>query len=673
MPARKRKVASSSAQSSRNSARGKSSGRKGSKQKKVSEAEQLAQARARQQEADGSEVSDAQVDDALDSKAVDFDMSSSGEDSPPARPVKQKKGKQKKQKQKESAQQQASAVEPKKKKTRGKKQKAPPSPPPAASSPSPSPSPSPSSSDNDKANDSDDDDDGFFTKKGSSSANQDQESDSDSSSESENEFERSARLLEEHTRANDEDADAELQDTAGQDHLKFQFPEDEKGGDSEDMDVDSEDEQAQEEVDPDAEHSTMLQAGPHISSEELSARINDVVGVLGNFKKHRQEGKSRGDYIALLTRDMAAYYGYVPDLIELFLEMFSPAECMEYVEAQEAKRPMTIRANTLKTRRRDLAQSLINRGMNLDPVGDWSKVGLKIYDSQVPVGATPEYLAGHYMLQSAASFLPCMALAPQPNECILDMCASPGGKTTYLAALMKNTGKLVANDSNELRLKSLVGNIQRLGVRNAVVVNHDGRKLPKFFGKFDRILLDAPCTGLGVISRDPGIKLSKSSADVMRSSHLQKELLLAAIDMLDVKSTNGGVVVYSTCSVMVYENEEVVDYALRNRHVKLVPTTLSFGVEGFTRFREKRFHNSLNLTRRFYPHTHNLDGFYVAKLKKYANGVKTNGEFVEDDADLQAAAQEQRSKQQQQKQNSASVQTNGKKKKKKKKKSTKKK
>jgi len=97
--------------------------------------------------------------------------------------------------------------------------------------------------------------------------------------------------------------------------------------------------------------------------------------------------------------------------------------------------------------------------------------------SKISVGATPEYLAGHYVLQSAASFLPVMALAPQENEKVLDMCASPGGKSTYIAALMKNTGLLVANDANVKRLASLTGNIHRLGVRNSVITNFDGRKL----------------------------------------------------------------------------------------------------------------------------------------------------------------------------------------------------
>lgn len=101
------------------------------------------------------------------------------------------------------------------------------------------------------------------------------------------------------------------------------------------------------------------------------------------------------------------------------------------MEANETPRPVTIRTNSLKTRRKDLAQALIARGVNLDPI-KWSKVGLQVFESQVPIGATPEYLAGHYMVQSASSFLPVMALEPKEKERILDMCAAPGGKTTFI-------------------------------------------------------------------------------------------------------------------------------------------------------------------------------------------------------------------------------------------------
>ncbi|CAN6841752.1 unnamed protein product, partial [Brassica oleracea] len=122
---------------------------------------------------------------------------------------------------------------------------------------------------------------------------------------------------------------------------------------------------------------------------------------------------------------------------------------MELIEAFEKQRPTSIRTNTLKTRRRDLADVLLNRGVNLDPLSKWSKVGLVVYDSQVPIGATPEYLAGFYMLQSASSFLPVMALAPREKERVVDMAAAPGGKTTYVASLMKNTGHAAEDHNNQ--------------------------------------------------------------------------------------------------------------------------------------------------------------------------------------------------------------------------------
>jgi ribosomal RNA methyltransferase Nop2 len=196
-------------------------------------------------------------------------------------------------------------------------------------------------------------------------------------------------------------------------------------------------------------------------------------------------------------------------MMSKMMDIFPLSEIVEVLEANEVQRPVTIRTNSLKTRRRDLAQALINRGVNLDPIGKWSKVGLVIYSSQVPLGATPEYLAGHYILQGASSMLPIMALAPQENERILDMASAPGGKTTHIAALMRNTGLLYANDANRARAKAVVGNLHRLGVTNTVVCSYDGRKLDKIMKGFDRVLLDAPCSGTGVIAKDPSVKTKK--------------------------------------------------------------------------------------------------------------------------------------------------------------------
>jgi 25S rRNA (cytosine2870-C5)-methyltransferase len=172
-------------------------------------------------------------------------------------------------------------------------------------------------------------------------------------------------------------------------------------------------------------------------------------------------------------------------------------------------RPLVIRTNTLKVKRRDLARTLIGRGVSLEPLAEWSKVGLKINDSKVPLGATPEYLAGHYILQSPSSFLPVIALCPQPDEQILDMAAAPGGKTSYIAQLMKNKGVLIANDIQKERTKALYANCQRLGITNVIITNYDGKKMPEVIQNFDRVLLDSPCSGLGLISRDPSIKMQK--------------------------------------------------------------------------------------------------------------------------------------------------------------------
>jgi len=394
---------------------------------------------------------------------------------------------------------------------------------------------------------SDDEEDDEF---GGGAANE--ESSDDDDDDEMLEVERQSRLLDAEMKLEAQEASAELQRTIAQQTSIYHLPTIEEIADDENRVV---------------------------PPSELRARIEDILEVLADFKNRREEGRSRSEYIERLGQDMAELFGYLQELVDYFLDMFGPNECLEFLEASDKSRPLVVRVNTLKARRKDLAAALMKRGVRLDPLAPWSKVGLKIYESTVPIGATPEYLAGHYMLQSAASMCPVMALAPQPGDRVMDMSAAPGGKTSYISQLMRNKGVVIANDLKPERQKATVANLHRLGVRNVVTCCYDGRKLgAQMRNSFDRILLDAPCSGLGVISRDPSVKVQRTMPDVLRCGHLQKELLVGAIDALNHKSKKGGgYMVYSTCSVAVAENEEVINYLLSKRDVKLVDTGLDFG------------------------------------------------------------------------------------------------
>jgi 25S rRNA (cytosine2870-C5)-methyltransferase len=379
------------------------------------------------------------------------------------------------------------------------------------------------------------------------------EADEDSDDDEEMEVERKSRLLDAEMEMEEEEAEEEMRETVAKNTSVYHLP-------------------TKEELERDVDRV--------VPPSEIKSHIESILEVLADFSKRREPGRARTDYVEQLGSFMAELHGYLPELMHYFISMFGPSETVEFVDYSDKTRPMVIRTNTLKTRRKDLALALMKRGVTLDPLASWSKVGLKIIESPVPVGATPEYLSGHYMLQSAASMCPVLALDPQPKERVLDMSAAPGGKTSYLAQLMRNTGVIFANDLRPDRQKATVANMHRLGVKNVVACTHDGRKLGQIFKhyRFDRVLLDAPCSGLGVISRDPSVKVQRTLADVNKCAHLQKELLLAAIDVLNHKSkTSKGTMVYSTCSVSIAENEEVINYALQKRDIKIIDAGLDFG------------------------------------------------------------------------------------------------
>lgn len=291
-------------------------------------------------------------------------------------------------------------------------------------------------------------------------------------------------------------------------------------------------------------------------------------------------------------------------------QIFSKTEGLAFMEANEKQRPTILRVNTLLKRRKDLIHSLSQRKVETGTL-EWTDSAIVAFKSEVPLGATPEYLAGYYIIQAASSMLPVLNLDIQENMKVVDLCAAPGGKSTHIAAILNNTGVLFANDVCKDRIHSLKSNISRMAIENAIISNMDAKDF--YVGKVDRVLLDAPCSGTGVISKDSTIKTSKSAEEIKKIVKLQQKLILHAFDMLK----GNGIMVYSTCSILVEENENVVDYLLSKRNnAKVMDLSIGVGKEGFVKFRNESFNGSISKSRRVYPHVHNMDGFYYCKIMK---------------------------------------------------------
>merc|ERR1712224_941213 len=157
-----------------------------------------------------------------------------------------------------------------------------------------------------------------------------------------------------------------------------------------------------------------------------------------------------------------------------------------------------------------------------------------------------------------------------------------------------------------------------MSVKNVIVCRSNGNDLPNVIGPglVDRILLDAPCSGTGIVSKDPRIKTNKTRDIIYSCMRIQKQLILSAIDMIDAESQTGGYLVYSTCSLLVEENECIINFALNQRKITVVKCGIEFGRKGFVNYKNYRLHPSLDRSRRFYPHLHNTDAFFLCKIKK---------------------------------------------------------
>ena len=271
----------------------------------------------------------------------------------------------------------------------------------------------------------------------------------------------------------------------------------------------------------------------------------------------------------------------------------------------------SIRINTLRITEKKLIARLEKQKVKFEKIPFLENAYW--YESSFSLASTPEYLLGYFYIQEAASQLPAKVLLEEFNETskILDMCAAPGSKTTHLAEITKDTIPIIAIEVNAARLTPLKNNIERLKLKSIATYRKDSRFVHDLNIKFSHILLDAPCSGNFCVEKN--FFSIRNLEGIKERSVLQKELLRSAYKCLE----NEGILVYSTCSLEPEEDELVIDWFIKQYpDMKLISTNLKIGDEGLTKIFGQQLDKSINLTKRFWPHKTDTEGFFIAKMKK---------------------------------------------------------
>jgi NOL1/NOP2/sun family putative RNA methylase len=273
---------------------------------------------------------------------------------------------------------------------------------------------------------------------------------------------------------------------------------------------------------------------------------------------------------------------------------------------ENVKPKQAIRINIMNTKKADAIKRLEALGIELERI-PFLENGYWICRSKFSIGATSEYLLGLYSIQEAAAQIPATLFTELKDKTVLDACAAPGGKTVQLADLMQNTGAIIALDVRRQRLTAMSNQLERCRVKNAIVYQLDARQVSRLNMKFDRILLDAPCSGNFVTDKDWFSR--RTMKDVKRNAKLQREILTETAKVLK----DDGEIVYSTCSLEPEENELNIDWTIRNLRLR-VEKINCYGEKALTKVFGKQLDSSIEECRRIWPEK--TQGFFVCKLKK---------------------------------------------------------
>lgn len=293
---------------------------------------------------------------------------------------------------------------------------------------------------------------------------------------------------------------------------------------------------------------------------------------------------------------------FLEDMLE---KQYGIEIAQKIIEGYLAKRKTTLRINTIKSNIEEIKQKLDAKKIEYEEV-KWSKEAIIIKnEDEKAIQEMDIYTNGEIYMQSLSSMLPPIILEPKEGTDILDMAAAPGGKTTQIAALTNNKAHITACEKNKIREERLKYNIDKQGASCVFIMQKDARFIDDFFS-FDQILLDAPCSGSGTLDfNDNNIEKYFSKQLIDRSSSVQKTLLSKAIKLLKP----GHEMVYSTCSILSCENEDIIVHSIKNENVEIVPIHFE-GMEELPLLPTK-IHGTL-----YVCPTDLYEGFFVAKIRK---------------------------------------------------------
>jgi len=301
-------------------------------------------------------------------------------------------------------------------------------------------------------------------------------------------------------------------------------------------------------------------------------------------------------------------------IYDYFTSLYGKDSADKYLAFIETDPTQYIRVNTAKVSIDELSKLLFNKyQIKTKPINHFERV-LKVVEGNDRIGKTIEHVLGFYYIQSLSSMLPPLVLHPTGDDIVMDLCGAPGSKTTQLAEIMNNRGTLLVNEVDNERIKSLVFNLERMNVINASVIHSKGEVLSKIYDDhFTKVLVDAPCSGLGIIQKKGEVSNWWSLDHVDRLQHLQLRLLVAAIKMAKV----GAEIVYSTCTLSIEENELVIDKILEKYPVELLEVNLPIPTRpAFTEFEGKLLNPEIKKAIRILPWEIDSDGFFLVKMRK---------------------------------------------------------